>query len=97
MYTQDLRIYENPVDMVACAWHSRLLFVKEYYSLNSLRGYKHLDCFGLDVWNLSTGTCLNYLPFGQYGELKQLEVRGSLLAFINNAQSYIFLDIIFYY
>ena len=60
--------------MVACAWHSRLLFVKEYYSLNSLRGYKHLDCFGLDVWNLSTGTCMNYLPFGQYGELKQLEV-----------------------
>lgn len=71
---KELRIYDNAVDMVACAWKKRLLFVKEYYSLNSLKGYKHLDCFGLDVWNLSTGVCLNYLPSGQYGELKQMEV-----------------------
>ena len=38
-------------------------------------GYKFLDCFGIDIWNISTGSCQCYLPFGQYGQLLQMEVK----------------------
>ena len=70
----ELHIYENPVDMVACAWHSRLLFVKRYYSMAAGRGYKYVNCFGLDVWNLNTGKWIKYLSFGQYGQLIQMDL-----------------------
>ena len=45
-------------------------------------GYKFLDCFGIDIWNISTGSCQCYLPFGQYGQLLQMEVKWIVLWYI---------------
>ena len=70
---KSLKIYENPVDMIACVPRYRLVFVKKYYGLTSGRGYKYLDSFGIDVWNLHTGKCETYLPFERYGQLLQME------------------------
>lgn len=32
----------------------------------------HFWCFGVDVWNLATGTCQAVLPFDNYGRLMQM-------------------------
>ena len=73
--TPDLRVYECPVDLVACANACRLVFVKSYYGLASgTRGYKFVDSFGVDVWNVATGACRQFLAFGKYGKLLQMDV-----------------------
>ena len=50
-------------------------FSKSYHIVTRVVGYKFLDCFGIDIWNISTGSCQCYLPFGQYGQLLQMEVK----------------------
>jgi len=68
-------VYEGPVDCVAVATDVRLAFVKNYYGLaSSHRSYRYVGSFGVDVWNVSTGTCRPVLPFDKYGRLLQLAV-----------------------
>lgn len=66
-------VYECPVSRVAAAQDRRLLFVKHSKSLDRSDGYRLLDHFGIDVWNLSTGRSYVCLPFQQYGRLLQME------------------------
>ena len=66
--------YSNPVNTVASAPERRLLFIKHYYNYSSTMGYKYHDSFGIDIWNISTGTRKNYLPLLSYGTLVQMEV-----------------------
>jgi len=63
------------VDCVATAADVRLVFVKNYFGLaSSNRSYRYVGSFGVDVWNISTGTCYPVLPFDKYGRLLQLAV-----------------------
>ena len=78
-------MYEGPVDCVAVATDVRLVFVKNHFSLaSSNRSYRYVDSFGVDVWNISTGTCYPVLPFDKYGRLLQLAVSpdASMLALL---------------
>lgn len=87
---QTTKIYESPVDCVACAPKKGLIFVKNYYGLaSSNKGYKYIDSFGIDVWNLSTGTCQAFLPFHKYGKLLCMTVSadGEQMALLLNAIS----------
>jgi len=69
------QVYEGPVDCVAVAGDVRLAFVKNHFGLSSSnRSYRYVGSFGVDVWNVSTGTCLPVLPFDKYGRLLQLAV-----------------------
>jgi len=62
----ELKVYENPVDCVACARNTRLAFIKSYYGLSSsTEGYKYMNYFGVDIWNVSTGTWHQFLPFNR--------------------------------
>ena len=74
-----LTVYECPVNQVASAPDRRLLFVKNGRSLYRSDGYKLIDHFGIDVWNLSTGKSKVCLPFHQYGRLLQMEVSRTAL------------------
>ena len=69
-----LKVYENPVDMVATTPGDRVAYIKKYYGLSSGKGYKYLDSFGIDVWNLCTGQCETLLQFERYGRLLQMAV-----------------------
>ena len=78
-------MYEGPVDCVATASDVRLVFVKNYFGLaSSNRSYRYVGSFGVDVWNISTGTCHPVLPFDKYGRLLQLAVSpdASMLALL---------------
>ena len=50
----------------------------------SQSGYKFIDYFGLDVWNMSTGFSTPLLPYGNYGQMEQLAASpdGHLLAML---------------
>jgi len=79
------QVYEGPVDCVAVATDVRLLFVKNHFGLaSSNRSYRYVGNFGVDVWNVSTGTCRPVLPFDKYGRLLQLAVSpdASMLALL---------------
>ncbi len=39
----------------------------------SVQGYRYMQYFGIDVWNLSTGTSKEILPFAHYGQLLQMD------------------------
>ena len=69
-----LHIYENPVDMMVGSHVDQCVYIKQYYGLVNSNAYHYLDSFGIDVWNMNTGNCLTYLPFGQYGTLEQMSV-----------------------
>jgi len=72
------QVYEGPVDCVAVASDVRLVFVKNHFGLaSSNRSYRYVGSFGVDVWNVSTGTCRPVLPFDKYGRLLQLAVSPS--------------------
>lgn len=63
------------MDCVAVASDVRLVFVKNHFGLaSSNRSYRYVGSFGVDVWNVSTGTCRPVLPFDKYGRLLQLDV-----------------------
>lgn len=82
------KVYESPVDCVACAPENGLIFVKNYYGLaSSNKGYKYHDSFGIDVWNLATGLCRPFLNFKKYGKLLKMIVSpdGDQLALLLNA------------
>ena len=81
------RVYEGPIDCVECAGNRRLVYVKNHYGLSSQKGYKYMGSFGVDVWNVATGTCQEFLPFGKYGKLIQMEVStdGGRMALLLNA------------
>ena len=91
--TTQFRIYENPVNLATCSADKRVLFVKQYYPLNSGRSYHYVDCFGIDAWNLSTGNSIQYLPFGQYGRLIQMQTSRDLtflaLLLCNRTDTYV--------
>ena len=83
-----LKVYENPVDCLTCSPETRLVFVKSYFGLtSSTKGYKFIDYFGIDAWNISTGSWRTCLPFGKYGRLYKMEVStdGNLMALLLNA------------
>jgi len=70
---------------VAVAGDVRLAFVKNHFGLaSSNRSYRYVGSFGVDVWNVSTGTCVPVLPFDKYGRLLQLAVSpdASMLALL---------------
>lgn len=78
-------MYEGPVDCVAAASDVRLVFVKNHFGLSSSnRSYRYVGNFGVDVWNITTGTCCPVLPFDKYGRLLQLVVSpdASMLALL---------------
>jgi len=78
-------VYEGPVDCVATATDVRLVFVKNHFGLaSSNRSYRYVGSFGVDVWNISTGTCYPVLPFDKYGRLLQMAVSpdASMLALL---------------
>ena len=78
-------MYEGPVDCVTVANDVRLVFVKNHFGLaSSNRSYRYVGCFGVDVWNVSSGTCHPVLPFDKYGRLLQLAVSpdASMLALL---------------
>ena len=61
------------VDCVAVASDVRLVFVKNHFGLaSSNRSYRYVGSFGVDVWNVATGTCRPVMPFDKYGRLLQL-------------------------
>ena len=95
MEDKQLNIYENPIDMVAIARDQRLMYVKQYFPLGSGRGYRYLHHFGIDVWNLGTGTSVKFLPFSQYGQLLQMEVTpdGQFMALLlcNRSDTYMYI------
>jgi len=66
--------YRGAVDCTTVAAHSRLVFIKNHIALSTYRGYKYAGWCGVDVWNLSTGSCRSLLTFDRYGRLDQLEV-----------------------
>ena len=71
---KQIEVYENPIDMVACSQAHRLVFIKRYHGLMSQAGFKFINSFGIDVWNMSTGHSAPFLPFSNYGRLAQFEV-----------------------
>ena len=84
------KVYMNPVDCVACSPTNRLVYIKSYFALNSSSsGYKFFDRFGVDVWNVSTGTSSNLIPFSKYGRLIEMKCSydGKYLAFLLNTLS----------
>lgn len=85
--TPKIRVYEAPVDCVVCAEKTRLVFVKSQYSLGNVKGFKYMDYFSIDVWNVTTGSCREFLPFAKYGRLMQMEVSidGTQMALLLNA------------
>lgn len=85
--TPKIRVYEAPVDCVVCAEETRLVFVKSQYSLGNVKGFKFMDFFSIDVWNVTTGSCRVFLPFAKYGRLMQMEVSndGTQMALLLNA------------
>lgn len=61
-----LKVYENPVDCITTSYLCRLAFVKRYYGLtSSFKGYKYLNNFGIDIWNIATGNWVTLLPFNR--------------------------------
>ena len=91
-----LRIYENPVDMVTGSHVDQCVYVKQYYGLVNANAYHYLDSFGIDVWNMNTGNCLTYLPFGQYGTLEQMSIsaNGQKMALLLGVRSERYLTLI---
>lgn len=65
----DVTVYECPIDTMVCSNERRLIFVKNYS-----KGYQHVDSFGLDIWNMNTGSNVTFLPLARYGKLIQMEV-----------------------
>lgn len=85
---QMAKVYESPVDCVACAPKNGLIFVKNYYGLSSSnKGYQFINNFGIDVWNLATGQCRPFLNFRKYGKLLKMTVSpdGDQMALLLNA------------
>ena len=70
--------------MISCASAHRLVFVKIYHGLAAKVGYKFIDYFGVDVWNMSTGQSQSCLPMGKYGQLLDMIVSpdGSQMALL---------------
>ena len=67
------------MDCVAVADDVRLVFVKNHFGLaSSNRSYRYVGSCGVDVWNLSTGTCRPVMPFDKYGRLLQVQLKGSI-------------------
>lgn len=91
-----LRIYENPVDMMKGSPVDQCVYIKQYYGLVNANAYHYLDSFGIDVWNMNTGNCLTYLPFGQYGTLEQMSIspNGEKMALLLGVRSERFMTLI---
>lgn len=92
-----LKVYMNPVDCIACSPVNRLVYVKSYFALNSSSsGYKFFDRFGIDVWNVSTGSCINFIPFSKYGRLIEMKCShdGKFLALLLNTLSQWYITIL---
>ena len=72
--SSSIRVYKGPVDQLACVPQERIVFIKNCFPLNSHKGLKYINTFGIDVWNVATGTYRELLPFDKYGKLNQMEV-----------------------
>lgn len=77
-----MTVYECPIDTIVCAPERRLVFVKNYN-----KGYQYVDIFGIDIWNVSTGSTATFLPVGRYGKLIQMEVSNVVAACSDVASS----------
>ena len=69
----DMTVYECPIDTMVRVPDRRIVFVKNYN-----KGYQYVDSFGIDIWNVSTGNSMTFLPPGRYGKLIQMEVTVAL-------------------
>ena len=68
-------IHTVSIDTMHSASSVTVKLSQSHQTVACVVGYKFLDCFGIDIWNISTGSCQCYLPFGQYGQLLQMEVK----------------------